>query len=116
MNHKEIKLNNNYARGKFIFYHIDNLITIGYRCKLHTKDKLYDCIISKIFSLQYITQSNSQNKLIDIIIKISDVNNELIASDLSNLSNSSRVIDKLSSQHIILRNGNNTIAIGILEY
>ena len=104
LNHKEIKLNDNYARGKFIFYHIDNLITTGYKCKLHTKDKLYDCTIFKIFSLQYITQLNSQNKLIDITIKISDVNNE------------SHAIDTLSSQHIILRNGNNTIAIGIFEY
>ena len=47
-NTKLIQPKNKEVRGKFIFYHIKNLITNGYICKLHSEDKLYDAKFIKL--------------------------------------------------------------------
>ena len=87
----------NKINGRFFFYHIENLITTGYVCKLHTNDKLYDAefVELKNDKLPFVTQNNSQGKLINIILKL----------------NTNNVIDT----NVILRDGNQTIAIGVLH-
>ena len=93
---KLIQPNDYKVNGRFIFSHIENLITTGYVCKLHTNDKLYDAefVELKNDKLPFVTRNNSQGKLIKAIIKL----------------NINEVIDA----NVILRDGNQTIAIGIL--
>lgn len=95
---KLIKPNDNKINGRFLFYHIENLITTGYVCKLHTNIKLYDVEFVKIHNskLPFVTQNNSKGKLINVVLKLN-------TKDAINTN-------------VILRDGNKTIAIGILEY
>ena len=93
---KLIQPDNNKIKGRFIFYRIENLITKGYVCKLHTNDKLYDAEFDEIKNdkLPFVTQNNSQGKPINIILKLNT--NDAI------------------NANVILRDGNRTIAIGVL--
>ena len=93
---KLIQPDNNKINGRFIFYHIENLITIGYVCKLHTIDELYDVEFVEIKNdkLPFVTQNNSQGKIINVILNLNT--NDVINSN------------------VILRDGNKTIAIGLL--
>ena len=94
---KLIQPKNNTVRGKCLFYCVNNLITNGYVCKLHTKDQLFDAEFVKIKNdkLPFITQNNSQGKVIDGILKLN-------------------TCEPINS-NIILRDGNQTIAIGIIK-
>lgn len=93
---KLIQVKNKKVKGKFIFYHIKNLITKGYICKLHTEDQLYDAefVQLKNDKLSFVTQDNSQGKVIIVILELNT--NESL------------------NCNVILRDGNQTIAIGIL--
>ena len=94
---KLIKPNDYKVNGRFIFYHIEKLITRGYICNLHTNDKLYGAEIVKLKNDKlpsFVNQNNSQGKLIKATLKLN--NNEVI------------------NANVILRDGNQTIAIGIL--
>lgn len=97
--HNEAELiqpKNEKVEGKFIFNNIKNLITKGYICKLHTKDKLYDAefVQLKNDKLSFVTQDNSLGKKIPVTLKL----------------NSNQSLNR----NVILRDGNQTIAIGIL--
>lgn len=83
--------------GRFLFNDIENLITKGYVCKLHTHNKLFDTEIVEIKNdkLPFVTQKNHKSKPIFITLKI-DTNDEIYSN-------------------VILRDGNKTIAVGMLN-
>ena len=61
-----IKPNDSKVLGTFIFIHIDNLISIGFRSKLHAGDKIFDCEIMQILTnkMTYLTNKNSKDRII----------------------------------------------------
>lgn len=91
---KLIQPNDFKVNGRFIFSHIENLITTGFVCKLHTNDELYNAEIIDIQNDKhsYVTKQNSQGKIINILLKL-DTNKSI-------------------NENIILRDQNRTIAIG----
>jgi translation elongation factor EF-1alpha len=93
---KQIELTKKLVKGKFLFYQIDSLITNGFICKVHTKDQVYDGTIIKLRNgnFPFVTEDNSNGKLIDVILKVDT--------------------EEHIDSNIVLRNGNNTIAIGVI--
>lgn len=94
-NNKLIKTNNNKVYGLFIMHHIENVITSGLKCIVHSNDKIFNASIEDIKNGKhnFITSKNAK-KLIHITLKI----------DTNQLYN-----------HVILRKNNHTIAIGLLN-
>ena len=92
-----VKPKNYRVDGQLIFWCVNNLITNGYVCKLHTKDELFNAKFVEIKNDKYffITKNNSKGKIVNVVLELNT--NEPIHNK------------------IILRDGNQTIAIGILD-
>ena len=92
-----VKPKNYRVEGQLIFWCVNNLITNGYVCKLHTKDELFNAKFVEIKNDKYffITKNNSKGKIVNVVLELNT--NEPIHNN------------------IILRDGNQTIAIGILD-
>lgn len=86
-----IKINNNRVNVKCIFFNIDNLITKGYQCVIHSSDQYSDCEIINI-DKNFITKNTKGYVTIEIQL-FNDMN---------------------IYKSIILRNDTKTIAMGIV--
>ena len=91
-----IKPIDNIVNAKLFFHKIPKLITIGYKCILHSLDKAYHVEFIKIENdvNNFITKNNSKNKFISCSLKINTTNH--------------------LDYGILLRCENETIAYGIL--
>ena len=91
-----IKPIDNIVNVKLFFHKIPKIITIGYKCILHSLDKVYhvEFISIKNDEKCYITKLNSKNKF--------------ISCDL-NINTNSHLCDS-----ILLRDQNDTLAYGII--
>ena len=93
---KMVQPDNLRVKCKLIFWHVKNVIANGYICKLHTNDKLFDAKFVEIKNNNsFITKNNSKGKIVNVVLELNT--NEPIHNN------------------IILRDRNQTIAIGILD-
>ena len=92
-----VKPENYKVKCKLIFWCVNNVIANGYVCKLHTNDELFNAKFVEIKNDKYffITKNNSKGKIVNVVLE---------------LNTNEPIHDK-----IILRDGNQTIAIGILD-
>lgn len=94
---KKIQPVNHIIYARVIFNDITSVITIGFKCMMHSLDNILDVSIIDIknHGCKYITYKNSRKKIIDIILKL-DTNEKLY-------------------NRIILRSGNYTIGYGLIQ-
>ena len=92
-----VKPENYRVKCELIFWCVNNVIANGYVCKLHTNDELFNAKFVEIKNDKYffITKNNSKGKIVNVVLE---------------LNTNEPIHDK-----IILRDGNQTIAIGILD-
>lgn len=82
-NNNIIKPINYIINARVIFHQISNIITVGYICKLHALNKVFDAEIIEIQNGNYnfVTENNSKGKAIKVILKIDsndDINTNII--------------------------------------
>ena len=93
---KMIKAIDNKVHGRFIIYHVDNILSPGFKCVLHANNKIHNAEIVNIKNgkLNFVTLKNAKEKLIHITLKI----------DTDYINN-----------NVILRKNDNTVAVGMLD-